>query len=118
MLQELYAVTKIQSIQAEFPLEKGLIRDEQQKELKDIKSKLKMLIDDKNSDYTMSNINDVQIIVKNNKIYIPKSMREATLNWYHHYLNHPGGDRLANTIKQNCHWNGLSSQVKQFVKKF
>ena len=34
MLQELYAATKIQSIQAEFPLEKGLIRDEQQKELK------------------------------------------------------------------------------------
>ena len=32
MLQELYAATKIRSIGAEFPLEKGLIRDEQQKE--------------------------------------------------------------------------------------
>ena len=43
-------------------------------------------------------------------------MREATLNWYHHYLNHPRGDRLANTIKQNCYWKGLSNQAKQFVK--
>ena len=43
-------------------------------------------------------------------------MRETTLNWYHHYLNHPGGDRLANTIKQNCYWKGLSNQAKQFVK--
>ena len=33
MLQELYAATKIRSIHTEFPLEKGLIRDEQQKEL-------------------------------------------------------------------------------------
>ena len=43
-------------------------------------------------------------------------MREATLNWYHHYLNHPGGDRLANTIKQSCYWNGLSNQAKKLVK--
>ena len=32
MLQELYTAMKIQSIQAEFPLEKRLIHDEQQKE--------------------------------------------------------------------------------------
>ena len=51
----------------------------------------------------------------NNKIYIHKSMREATLNWYHHCLNHSGGDRLANTIKQSCYWKGLSNQAKQFV---
>ena len=43
-------------------------------------------------------------------------MRETTLNWYHHYLNHPGGDRLANTIKQNCYWKELSNQAKQFIK--
>ena len=43
-------------------------------------------------------------------------MRETTFNWYHHYLNHPGGDRLANTIKQNCYWKGLSNQAKQFMK--
>ena len=43
-------------------------------------------------------------------------MRESTLNWYHHYLNHPGGDRLANTVKQICYWNGLSSQAKKLVK--
>ena len=115
-LQELYAATKIRSIRAEFPLEKGLIRDEQQKELNKRRSILKKLIEDKNSGYTISNIDDVKLVLKENKIYIPESMREATLNWYHHYLNHPGGDRLANTIKQNCYWKGLSNQAKQFVK--
>ena len=28
----------------------------------------------------------------------------------------PWGDRLANTIKQNCYWKGLSNQAKQFLK--
>ena len=116
MLHELCATTKIRSILAEFPLEKGLIRDEQQKELKRTNSNLKALIDDKESEYIMSNIDDVQLITKNGKIYIPESMREPTLNWYHHYLNHPGGDRLANTIKQICYWKGLSNQAKKLVK--
>ena len=78
-------------------MEKGLIRDEQQKELKKRRSILKKLIEDKNLRYTISNIDDVKLVLKDDKIYIPESMREATLNWYHHYLNHPGGDRLANT---------------------
>ena len=108
-LQELYAATKIQSIRVEFPLEKG-------KELKKRRSILKSLIEDKNSGYIISNIDNVKLILKDDKIFILESMREATLNWYHHYLNHPGGDRLANTIKQNCYWKGLSNQTKQFVK--
>ena len=105
MLQELYAAIKIQSIQAEFPLEKGFIRDEQQKELKKKKSTLKTLINNKNSGLQLitsmmfNSINDVQLVLKDDKIYIPESMRETTLNWYHHYLN-PGGDRLANTISR------------------
>ena len=57
------------------------------------KSTLKILIDDKNSGYTINNIDNVQLLLKDDKIYIPESMRETMLNWYHHYLNHPGGDR-------------------------
>ena len=78
------------------------MRNEQQKELKDKNSIMKYLIDNKSSGYTINNIDNVSLVLKNNKIYIPESMRETTLNWYHHYLNHPGGDRLANTIRQNC----------------
>ena len=58
---------------------------------------------DKDSGYTIANVNGVQLVLKDSKIYISKSMRQTTLNRYHHYLNHPGGDQLANTIKQNCY---------------
>ena len=97
-------------------MDKELIRDEQQKELKKKESILKTLINDKNSGYTINNIDNVQLVLRDDKIYLPESMRETMLNWYHHYLNHPDGDRLANTIKQNCYWKGLSNQAKQFVK--
>ena len=69
-LQELYAAIKIQSIRVEFPLEKELISNEQQKELKKRKSALKILIDDKNSGYSINNIDNVQLVLKDDKIYL------------------------------------------------
>ena len=116
MLQELYSAKRIRSIQADFPLDKELIHEEQQKELKRKGSLLKSFIENKESGYSVNDIDKVSLILKDSKIYIPTSMRETTLNWYHHYLNHPGGDRLGNTIKQVCYWKGLSNQAKQFVK--
>ena len=46
------------------------------------------------------------------------SMRKTTLHWYHYMLNHPGGDRLENTIKDNFYWKVISNQEKQYVKTF
>jgi transposase InsO family protein len=115
-IQELYANTRVRSIQADFPLAKELIREEQRIEMRSRNSELKKLIDDKDSGYYFEDIDDVKLILVDQKIYIPTSMRETTLNWYHHYLNHPGGDRLGNTIKETCYWKGLSSQAKKFVK--
>ena len=43
-------------------------------------------------------------------------MRETTLKWYPHYLNHPGGERLDSTIKENFHWKGPSNQAKKYSK--
>ena len=97
-------------------MEKELIRVEQQLEFNKKNSHIKSLIDDKDSGYHFGNVDDVNLILKQNKIYIPESMRETTLNWYNHYLNHPGGDRLGNTIKETCSWKGSSSQAKKNVK--
>ena len=115
-LQELYANNRIRSIQADFPLEKELIREEQRKELRLRNSKLKALIEDKDKDYYYKDVDGVKLVLKDKRIYIPESLRETNLNWYHYYLNHPGGDRLGNTIKETCYWKGLSNEAKQFVK--
>ena len=44
-------------------------------------------------------------------------MRENTLNWYHHYLNHPSRDRLGNMrIKETFYWKGLSNQARRHLE--
>jgi len=54
----------------------------------------------------------MKLILFKGKIYVPESLCGHTLGWYHHYLNHPGGDHLANTLPTVCYWKGLTSQAK------
>jgi hypothetical protein len=44
-------------------------------------------------------------------------MHRRVLDWYHEYLCHPGGNRLAQTLKQVCHWQGMTSQSLDYCKK-
>ena len=39
------------------------------------------------------------------------------MSWYHHYLNHPGGERLYKTLEQVCYWKGMVNQCIQFCKR-
>ena len=39
------------------------------------------------------------------------------MEWYHFYLNHPGGDRLYKTLKQVCYWKGMDNQCTILSRK-
>jgi len=99
-----------------FPLALKRVLNEQQKELSKGKSKIKALLDKKQSGYEICDFEGHALIMHEGKIYVPESLRGRTLEWYHHYLNHPGGDRLANTLLQVCYWKGLTHQAKQYAK--
>eukprot|EP00957_Ditylum_brightwellii_P196025 14935408-Ditylum_brightwellii.AAC.1 len=73
---------------------KDILCKEQLKELKKRHSKLEKLIEDKNSGYYFDDDDGVTLVMKDKKIYVLESLRKSTLNRYHYYLNHPGGDRL------------------------
>ena len=40
------------------------------------------------------------------------------LDWYHLYLNHPGGVRILKTILVVFYWKGLVTQVELYSKPF
>ena len=42
---------------------------------------------------------------------------QHTIEWYHHYLNHPGGERLYKTLNKVCYWKGMPSQCITFCKR-
>ena len=43
-------------------------------------------------------------------------MHRRMLDWYHFYLNHPGGSKFAKTIRGVCYWKSLVTQVELFDK--
>ena len=47
---------------------------------------------------------------------MPQSLCRHVLDWYHFYLNHTGGSRLAKTIWKVCYCKGLVTQAGMFVK--
>ena len=43
-------------------------------------------------------------------------MRRRVLDWYHFYLNHPGGSILKKTIRELCYWKVLVTQEELFAR--
>ena len=56
-------------------------------------------------------INDVEVQTYKDKIYIPISLQEKVLNWYHHYLQHPGASRMERTLGSVVYWPGMSKDI-------
>ena len=100
----------------EFPLAPHLVEVEQKLELnKDDDTALKLRADlskpYSHCEYRV--VEGVNFIHFAKKIYVPKTLRQHVLNWYHHYLCHLGGDRLANTLLTICIWKGMVTQACQ-----
>ena len=100
-----------------FPLNLSQVQRIQQKELNSKKSKLKQLVNDNKSGYKVSTLDESEIVTYEDKIYVPKQLQKKTMNWYHHFLNHPGGERLYKTLQQVCYWKGMTVQSTNFCKK-
>ena len=68
-----------------FPLDVSLVQKEQQNELNQQNSKLKDLVNTKDSGYYIGTFWNHELVLHENKLYVPKSLRQRVLNWYHFY---------------------------------
>ena len=100
-----------------FPLNLPLVQKAQQQELNKKNNKLKQIVKDKKSGCNKMILDGVELIIYEDRIYVPVKLRKRTLEWYHHFLNHPGGERLFKTINKVCYWKGMASQSTTFCKK-
>ena len=113
---QLLAIIRAENNEYFFPLNILRLKIEQQKELRNINSKLSTYILGRGSSYSKQDIDEVEIICYDSKIYVPQNLCRRVLDWCHFYLNHPGGSRLAKTIPEVFYWKGLVAQAKLFVK--
>ena len=67
-------------------------------------------------EYQSKEIEGTMIVHYKNKLYIPSSLREEILNWYHTNLLHPGVTRTTETIRQYMYWPKLDDDVKEHVR--
>ena len=104
-------------IEERFPLQLSLVRKRQQNELNKRNSKLKQLVNEQESRYKVSTIDGIEIVTYEDKIYVPTKLRNRTIEWYHHFLCHPGADRLHNTINRVAYWKGMAKQITLFCMK-
>ena len=51
------------------------------------------------------------------QLYVPVALRQHTIEWYHHYLNYPGGERLYKSLNKVCYWRNMASQCITFYKR-
>lgn len=67
-------------------------------------------------------LDDTVVLVRKNrpsdrpKLIIPDALQEKVLFWYHHYLQHPGTDRMEGTIGSVMYWHGMSAQIRRLCK--
>jgi Integrase zinc binding domain len=58
------------------------------------------------------NIEGYDLLCYKDNIYIPQSLRQRVLSWYHEYLIHPGQTRTEMTIRNTMPWPGCTRDVK------
>ena len=100
---ELFAMSSAENNEYCFPLNLLNVQREQQKYLRKVNSKLSTYISDRVSGYSKQALENVKRIFYDSKMYVPKSLHRRVLDWYHFYLKHPGGGRLAKTIRGVCY---------------
>jgi len=67
--------------------------------------------------YSTQLVEDTKVLCRENKLVIPKKLQHRAVQWYHHYLQHPGHTRLEETLRATMHWKGMRNTVRAYVKK-
>jgi Integrase zinc binding domain len=94
----------------EFPMHTALIFNEQTRfnGLRGTEKGLSQL-----HHYSMQHIEGYDLLCIKEIIYIPQSLRQKVLSWYHEYLTHPGQNCTEMTIRNTMTWSGLTQDVER-----
>jgi Integrase zinc binding domain len=88
----------------------SLIAKHQQKDV-ELQNKVR---ENKGNRYSLKIIENVTLVVKEDKICVPLALQEHIVAWYHEYLAHPGINRTELTIRQLFTWPRLTHHVQKY----
>ena len=71
---------------------------------------------DDSSRFKVRVVESTKVLTDNGKLIVPKKLQRRCVQWYHHWLQHPGHTRLEATIRETMVWSGLRTMVREHVK--
>ena len=98
-----------------FLLSTALIAKYQEKD-KNLMARLSADLDKPNSTFQFEMIHGIVVITQNGLILIPAALQQQILNWYHHFLCHPGQTHMEQTLHHTMTWRKLHQDVVHFCK--
>ena len=93
-----------------FPITVKQIADEQHKD-----KSIRALCKDEKFEKLL--IENTEVLCKDKKMVIPKSLQAQVVQWYHHYLQHPGHSRLEETLRAAMYWKSMRTTIRSYVKR-
>ena len=69
-----------------------------------------------NRQYSTQLVENIQVLCKDGKIVIPKVLQHRAVNWYYHYLRHPGQTHPEEMLHAAMYWTGTINTIQLHVK--
>ncbi len=98
-----------------YPLTLTEIADAQRKD-QELKAYFKKNAIMPQKDMGIQLIEDTKVLCKNGKVIIPTSLCQRAVEWYHHYLQHPGHSRLEEMVRSVMYWKGMHTTIRKHIK--
>ncbi len=61
-------------------------------------------------------IENTTCVCKDGRLVIPKLLQVHAVEWYHHYLQHPGHTHLEETMNAAMYWKGMCTTIRSITK--
>ena len=99
-----------------YPTTVAEIAEEQRKD-RHLKSYFNLDKPKKNARFMIRVVSNTDVILdEKGRLVIPHSLQDRVIQWYHHYLQHPGMTRLEETIKATMYWEHMRASVRKHTK--
>ena len=100
-----------------FPLTINEIADAQKAD-KHLRKLFKRGGENNEMQYQVSLVEDTEVLTNSQlRLVLPPSLQKRAIQWYHHYLQHPGHTRLEETLRHVFTWHGMRAMVRSHVKQ-
>ena len=61
-------------------------------------------------------IENTTCVCNDGRLVIPKPLQVRAVEWYHHYLQHPGHTCLEEMMNAAMYWNGMHTTIRSLTK--